>query len=90
MKKKKAMVKWRGETVHMGDFLFWLEQKEYNIRFVDQIWRNEDCLCEKCDKPHKGKGWGWVYATAMCFVCDEQIKREIPPKTADEWDAYGR
>ena len=83
--------RWGKQTVDMGDFLHWLTVRGYTLRFVDQIWEQEECLCYKCGrKPHMSKGWGWIQATAMMSVCDNQIKRDIPPKTEKQWDAYGR
>jgi len=83
--------KWGKQTVDMGDFLYWLTVKGYWIRGVDGINRTEEMKCMKCDSPHKPcQGWGWLQTTMCMHVCDEQIKHDIPPKTSDEWDAWGR
>lgn len=91
---KKPKERWMPkESVHLGDFLHWLEVSGHWLRGVDQVWRIEKdgTQCMKCGKkPHYMQGWGWVQQTAMMSVCDRQIKREIPPKTADEWDRWGR
>lgn len=82
--------KWGKQEVRMGDFLHWLQVSGYALRFVDEIHRWDECSCLKCGKEHRGRGWGWLQATSCCSVCDKQIKRDIPPKTEDEWDVYGR
>ena len=90
-KEKNYRRQWGKQDVMMGDFLHWLNVNGYTLRFVDEIHRTEEMECFKCaGRKHSAKGWGWVQATSMCHVCDEQIKRDIPPKTENQWDAYGR
>jgi hypothetical protein len=88
--KKNHRKEWGKQTVHMGDFIHWLQFKKFWLRGVDSISPYCKCVCFKCPKKHYSTGWSWVQTTMCMSVCDEQIKKDIPPKTADEWEAWGR
>jgi len=70
------------KTTTLGDFLTWANKNNWWLRGFESIYRTETLA--------KGRGWGFTHCTSMCFVSDEEINKEVPEKTAEEWEAWGR
>lgn len=66
----------------LGDFLTWAKKNKWWFRGFEDIYRTETRT--------KGGGWGFTHCTSTGFVSDEDINKEVPEKTAEEWDAWGR
>ena len=68
----------------IGDFLTWATRSDscYTwIRGFESIRRVDNEIAH---------GWGYTYCTMIGFVSDEDINKEVPEKTAEEWEAWGR
>ena len=55
----------------IGDFLTWATKKEWWLRGFEDIHRVEN---------NRGRGWGFIHCTSICFVSDEDINKEVPEK----------
>ena len=73
-------------TTTVGEFIEWARRNKWTLRNIDELRRSS-----VYDKEGKDV-WGWagICATSCFFVKDEQIKKELPKRTARDWDAYGR
>ena len=82
----KEQIKNRKENVILGDFLAWAKKNHWWLRGFESIVRsfilNKDGT--------KKDGYSFVWATQMGFVSDEDIRKEIPKKTSEQWEAWGR
>jgi hypothetical protein len=65
----------------IGEFFEWARQNKWTLRNVSEVVRN---------RKDKKEGWAGVKATSVFFISDEQILNELPPKTDEDWDEYGR
>jgi hypothetical protein len=71
--------------VILGDFLAWAVKNKWWLRGFESIARS------RVGKAGEEKnGWSFVWYTSCGFVTDEDIRKEIKPKTASEWNHWGR
>ena len=73
------------EEVILGDFLQWLILEKWFIRGIEFI-EKVNQITHKDNKP----GWRFQFCNEICYVSDEDIRQIVPPKTPDQWDAWGR
>ena len=69
--------------VTLGDFLEWAVKNKWWLRGFENIDRSTE-------GPQAKEGWIFVHTTHMGFVTDEQIRKEVPHKTEEEWRRWGR
>jgi hypothetical protein len=72
----------RKEDIILGDFLAWALKNKWWIRGFESIVRTKNGYGQD--------GWSFVWATQCGFVTDEDIRKVIPKKTANQWDCWGR
>lgn len=79
VKSKSYTRQWKNAEVRLGDFLAWMHRAGFGLRMLEDVRRNPD-----------NDGWNWTLGTLCMFVSDKQIRRELPPKSEEDWNFYGR